>query len=70
MGYHAFILNYRITGPALFPKPLDDAANALKKILSLCGSLDINSDGYAVCGFSAGGHLAGALASREPGAVN
>lgn len=57
LGYNAFIGNYRVGRAAAVGKPLGDVADILKFIFSH-KDLFGESDDYAVCGFSAGGHLA------------
>jgi acetyl esterase/lipase len=60
LGYHAFVLNYR-TAPSRWPEPQLDAMRAMKIIRANAGKWGVQSDRIAVCGFSAGGHLAGSL---------
>nr|AGS50306.1 hypothetical protein [uncultured bacterium Ele45G2] len=60
-GYQAFILRYSVSENAAFPKPLHDAEEALETIRGRSGEWGIDPDKVAVCGFSAGGHLAAAL---------
>ncbi len=60
-GYHAFVLRYSIQENATFPKPLNDAEEALDLIRQNADQWGVNPDQIAVCGFSAGGHLAAAL---------
>lgn len=60
-GYHAFILRYSLNENAAFPKPLTDAEAALELIRSRAVDWGVNPQKIAVCGFSAGGHLAAAL---------
>ncbi|WP_433921043.1 alpha/beta hydrolase [Paenibacillus taichungensis] len=60
-GYHAFTLKYSINEHAAFPKPLNDAEEALELIRENSSGWGIDPDKIAVCGFSAGGHLAAAL---------
>jgi acetyl esterase/lipase len=60
-GYHAFILRYSLNEHAAFPQPLQDAEEALEQIRSKSAEWGVNPDKIAVCGFSAGGHLAAAL---------
>jgi len=62
-GYQAFVLRYSLNENAGFPKPLNDAEEALETIRRRSGEWGIDPDKVAVCGFSAGGHLAAALAS-------
>lgn len=60
-GYHAFVLRYSLNEHAAFPKPLQDAEAALERIRSNAEAWGVIPDRVAVCGFSAGGHLAAAL---------
>lgn len=59
-GYHAFVLDYSVA-PAKHPQPLLDAARAMCIIRENAEEWGIYSDKIAVCGFSAGGHLAASL---------
>lgn len=58
-GYHAFVLRYSVH--AAFPQPLHDAEAALELIRQNAALWGVDADRIAVCGFSAGGHLAAAL---------
>lgn len=58
LGYHAFVLQYRVQ-PSVAPAPQMDAARALKIIRANAEKWYVRPDQIAVCGFSAGGHLAG-----------
>lgn len=60
-GFNAFILTYSLNENAAFPKPLKDAEAALEFIRNNSAEWGINPEKIAVCGFSAGGHLAAAL---------
>nr|WP_145402057.1 alpha/beta hydrolase [Paenibacillus xylanexedens] len=62
-GYQAFILRYSLNQDAAFPRPLNDAEEALKLIRTHSAEWDIHPQKIAVCGFSAGGHLAAALST-------
>lgn len=66
-GYHAFVLCYRVRKPALMPKPIEDAIQALRLILANTETLGVGTQ-YAVMGFSAGGHLAAELCTDNFGA--
>ena len=57
LGYNVFVLNYRIGGKQLFPKPMEDLAQALKFIFSNKEQFGLLTDRYALGGFSAGGNL-------------
>lgn len=60
-GYHAFVLRYSIRENATFPKPLQDAEEALELVRAQAVEWCVDPERIAVCGFSAGGHLAAAL---------
>jgi acetyl esterase/lipase len=57
-GFQAFILRYSVGKYANGYKPLSEASDAIGVIRSNAEDWDIIPDQIAVCGFSAGGHLA------------
>lgn len=59
-GFHAFVVQYRIS-PNRHPAPLADASRALRIVRSHAEKWQVKADKIAVCGFSAGGHLAGSI---------
>lgn len=64
-GYNVFILRYSLNEYSVFPNPLDDAVLALKTIIDNADEWCTYPDRIAVCGFSAGGHLAAALCTMS-----
>lgn len=60
-GYHAFVLYYSVA-PRKHPQPLLDVSRAMNIIRENAEEWNIDADKVAVCGFSAGGHLAASLA--------
>jgi acetyl esterase/lipase len=60
-GFHAFVLRYSVAERAVFPNPLRDVSRALKFIRDHAEAWGVHSQQIAVCGFSAGGHLAASL---------
>lgn len=58
LGYNAFIGMYRVGKDAHYPNPQDDVANMIHFILDHAKEMHVDPSKYAVCGFSAGGHLA------------
>ncbi len=67
LGYFAFVMNYRLPadGWAAGPDaPLQDAQRALRLIRARSSELGIDPERVAVLGFSAGGYVAGRLATR------
>lgn len=61
-GFHAFVLDYSVA-PHVFPDALCDASEAMKLIRKNAEEWGVEEDKIAVCGFSAGGHLAASLAT-------
>lgn len=64
-GYQAFVLRYTVfndngTAPGMLP--LEEAAASLAWIRREYEQVDTDKDKIAVCGFSAGGHLAASMA--------
>jgi dienelactone hydrolase len=68
LGYDALIVGYRTAKQAAYPHVLEDGIEALKMVFkqNILGKTPTN---YFVMGFSAGGHLAGLLASERYGAL-
>ena len=60
LGWHAVVLNYRVA-PHRWPEPQLDAMRAMKLIRANAENWHIDQSQVAVCGFSAGAHLAGSL---------
>lgn len=60
-GYNTFVLQYSLCEDAQFPNSLLDLCAAMKWIRENAEEFGVISDQIAVCGFSAGGHLAASL---------
>lgn len=60
-GYNTFVLYYSLKEKAVFPRSLLDLCAALKFIRENAERFFVKEDNIAVCGFSAGGHLAASL---------
>lgn len=60
MGYHACTLEYSVA-PSRFPVALQELALAVATVRQRAGEWMVDPDRIFVCGFSAGGHLAGCL---------
>ncbi len=56
MGFHAFVLKYRIA-PNRFPAPQQDVLRAIRIIRANAKTWEVDPDKIAILGFSAGGHL-------------
>ncbi len=60
-GLNAFVLTYEVAPAVKHPQPLLDVSRAMCIIRENAGRCHTDVDGIAVCGFSAGGHLAASL---------
>jgi acetyl esterase/lipase len=63
-GVAAFVLQYRLAPRYRFPAPMLDGARAVRYVRSHAAELGIDPKKIGVWGFSAGGHLAGYLATE------
>jgi len=62
-GVAAFVLQYRLSPEYRYPVPMLDGARAVRYVRSHAEEYGIEPDKIGVWGFSAGGHLAGYLAT-------
>ena len=62
-GYQVMILEYSVGAFAAWPNPLDDYEQAMECISAHAEEWHLAMERFAVIGFSAGGHLAGAAAT-------
>ncbi|MEN1760053.1 alpha/beta hydrolase [Anoxynatronum sibiricum] len=63
-GFHAFVLHYKVTPAPLGWQPLHQLSQAVaeaRRQVALVQRMPVSEVRVAVCGFSAGGHLAGSL---------
>lgn len=60
-GFNAFVLRYSVKEYSVYPAPLAEASRAVKIIRDHAQAYHLDPDKIAVCGFSAGGHLAASL---------
>lgn len=63
-GFNAFVVHYRVA-PNRHPAPLMDAQRAVKLVRLHADDWGVDPDKVFVIGFSAGGHLAGCVATME-----
>ena len=67
LGYHAFVVYYRVRNLAVFPNPQDDLARAVREIWDHAAEWKLDMTGYSVWGSSAGGHLAASFGTESMG---
>lgn len=64
-GVAAAVLEYR-HAPSRYPVPLIDAQRGMRLLRSLAVTHNLHEDAVGILGFSAGGHLAGMVATQPP----
>lgn len=62
-GFHAFVLRYTVKSQHPWPAPLKDYEQAMQTLLARAEEWGVDRERIAVCGFSAGGHLAACAAT-------
>ncbi len=68
-GFHAFVIDHYSVHPYRYPDALEEVSKAMQIIRENAEKWCVNKDQIAVCGFSAGGHLAcslGVFWNQEP----
>lgn len=64
-GYALASVDYRLSGEANFPEPVQDINDALNYLYDNAEKLGIKADRIAIMGRSAGGHLAGFIGATN-----
>jgi acetyl esterase/lipase len=68
-GISAYVLQYRLGPRYLYPAAMLDGQRAVRVVRAHAKEWQIKPDAIGVWGFSAGGHLAGYLATADPHAL-
>lgn len=69
-GYTAFVLEYRVGENCSDHAPLEDLGMAIQFINANADKFNVESEGYSICGFSAGGNLIGLFGTDKYGYKN
>lgn len=69
LGFHAFVVYYRVREKALYPAPQDDLARAVRELHEKAEEWKLDMTGYSVWGSSAGGHLAASFGTENMGYI-
>ncbi|HMM31056.1 MAG TPA: helix-turn-helix domain-containing protein [Clostridia bacterium] len=64
MGFQAFVLHYSVGKHSRMPRPILEGFEALATLRENAAAWHIDPNRIAVCGFSAGGHLAAMMMTR------
>ncbi|NMC21190.1 MAG: alpha/beta hydrolase fold domain-containing protein [Thermogutta sp.] len=62
-GYAVAVINYRLSGEAIFPAQIEDCKAAVRWLRANARKYGLNADRIGATGHSAGGHLASLLAT-------
>src|ERR1700742_2254277 len=65
-GVSAYVLQYRLNPADRYPTPMIDGLRAVRFVRSHAKAWGLREDPIGIWGFSAGGHLAGSLATADP----
>ena len=74
LGYHAFVVYYRVGRKALYPAPQRDLARAIRTLHEHAEDWHLDLAGYSLWGSSAGAHLTASFCAKnrslpQPGAL-
>lgn len=67
LGYHAFVVYYRIKEKALYPHPQEDLKQAVEEVFSHKEEWKLDTDSWSIWGSSAGGHLVASYCTEDWG---
>lgn len=67
LGYHAFVVYYRVKDKARYPHPQEDLKRAIEEIFAHAEQWRIDTEGWSLWGSSAGGHLAASYCTEKWG---
>ena len=62
-GYAVAVINYRLSGEAIFPAQIEDCKAAVRWLRANANKYNLDPDRFGATGHSAGGHLVSLLAS-------
>lgn len=67
LGYHAFVVYYRVKDKARYPNPQEDLKRAIEDIFAHAEEWKLDTDSWSIWGSSAGGHLAASYCTEKWG---
>lgn len=65
LGYHAFVVYYRVKDKARYPNPQEDLKRAIKEVFAHTEEWRLDTDSWSIWGSSAGGHLVASYCSEN-----
>ena len=67
MGFHAFVVYYRVKKKAKYPNPQTDLKQAITEVFSKADEWKLDTSNWSIWGSSAGGHLVASYAMEDWG---
>ncbi len=67
LGYHAFVVYYRVKGKARYPHPQEDLQRAVEEIFAHAEEWRLDTECWSIWGSSAGGHLVASYCTEKRG---
>ena len=67
MGYHAFVVYYRIKKKAKYPNPQEDLKQAIREVFAHADEWNLDTSNWSIWGSSAGGHLVASYCLEDRG---
>ena len=65
LGYHAFVVYYRVKDKAAYPNPQNDLRRAVEEIFAHADQWKLDTQCWSIWGSSAGGHLVASYAAES-----
>lgn len=67
LGYHAFVVYYRVKNKARYPHPQEDLKRAVEEVFDHAEEWKLDTDNWSIWGSSAGGHLVASYCTENRG---
>lgn len=67
LGYHAFVVYYRVKDKARYPNPQEDLECAIKEVFANKEEWKLDTESWSIWGSSAGGHLVASYCAEDRG---
>ena len=67
LGYHAFVVYYRVKSEAKYPAPQEDLKRAVEEVFARADEWKLDTNNWSVWGSSAGGHLVASYCAEKWG---
>ncbi len=65
LGYHAFVVYYRVKDKARYPHPHEDLRRAVEEVFAHADQWKLDTESWSIWGSSAGGHLVASYCTEK-----